>query len=267
MNSSHAAEGNESGFVRSQNPFARNTEQTKGALRTNQPRAPNVPMAMETSLYLPVKRFLESLGFHVKGEIGGCDLVAIASGSPPIVVVGELKLTFNLDLLLQGIDRADICDEVWLAVSASRRNGRERDARVRKLCRRLGFGLLAVSETGSVEIISSPDAAMPRRNHRRRSRIVEEHKRRHGDPMRGGGSRAPIMTAYRQQALACAAKVGLGLRRPRDLKPSIPEAPKILHRNVYGWFERVDRGVYALTEAGEAALRRWPQAGHPAAIA
>jgi hypothetical protein len=216
-------------------------------------------MAVETSLYLPVKGFLESLGFHVKGEIGGCDLVGIAEGIPAVVIIGELKLSFNLDLLLQGIDRADLCDEVWLAVRASRKNGRERDARVRKLCRRLGFGLLAVSESGAVEIITSPEDALPWRNHRRRSRIVEEHRRRRGDPMQGGGSRAPVMTAYRQQALACAAKVGLGLKRPRDLKPSIPDAPKILLRNVYGWFERVDRGVYTLTEAGEAALRRWPQ--------
>jgi hypothetical protein len=216
---------------------------------------------METSLYQPVKRFLEKLGFHVKGEIGGCDLVGIAEGEPPIVVVGELKLTFNLDLLLQGVDRAEMCDEVWLAVKASRQRGRERDGRVRKLCRRLGFGLLAVNERGTVEIIASPEKAMPRRNRRRRSRVVDEHRRRRGDPMQGGGSRAPIMTAYRQQALACAAQVHLGLRRPRDLKPLIPDAPKILHRNVYGWFERTDRGVYALTEAGLAALQRWPQTG------
>ena len=58
-------------------------------------------------------------------------------------------------LVLQGVDRADVCDEVWLAVQASRRSGRERDARVRKLCRRLGFGLLAVSEAGTVDIIAS----------------------------------------------------------------------------------------------------------------
>jgi len=213
---------------------------------------------METNLYLPVKKFLEGLGFTVKGEICGCDLVAIAAGSPPVVVIGELKLTFNLDLVLQGVDRADACDEVWLAVGASRRKGRERDARVRKLCRRLGFGLLAVTDRAGVEIIVSPTALAPRRNHRRRSRLVEEHKRRLGDPMAGGGSRAPVMTAYRQQALACAAAVATGPRRPRDLKPSIPDAPKILLRNVYGWFERVDRGVYALTEAGRAALQRWP---------
>jgi hypothetical protein len=110
-----------------------------------------------------------------------------------------------------------------------------------------------------VDIIVKPDEAMPRRNPRRRSRLVDEHRRRQGDPMPGGGSRAPIMTAYRQQALACAARVRLGAQRPRDLKPIIPDAPKILQRNVYGWFERAARGVYTLTEAGHSALRKWPQ--------
>ena len=39
----------------------------------------------------------------------------------------------------------------------------------------------------------------------------------------------------------------------------IPDAPKILLHNVYGWFDRTERGVYALTDAGRAALKRWPQ--------
>ena len=98
-----------------------------------------------TSLYVPVKRFLETLGFDVKGEVCGCDLVAIRGEEPPLVVVGELKLAFNLELVLQGIDRSAACDEVWLAVRTSGRGGRERDPRVRKLCRLLGFGLLGVS--------------------------------------------------------------------------------------------------------------------------
>jgi hypothetical protein len=34
-------------------------------------------LALETTLYQPVKNFLEGLGFTVKGEIGGCDLVAL----------------------------------------------------------------------------------------------------------------------------------------------------------------------------------------------
>jgi hypothetical protein len=60
---------------------------------------------LEASLYLPVKGFLEKLGFEVK-EVCGCDLVALDSGTPTAVVVGELKLTFTLDLVLQAVDRS-----------------------------------------------------------------------------------------------------------------------------------------------------------------
>jgi hypothetical protein len=67
------------------------------------------------------------------------------------------------------------------------------------------------------------------------------------------------MTACRQRALACAAALAQGLQRPRDLKASIPDAYKILHGNVYGWFVAVERGVYNLTETGRSALLRWPQ--------
>jgi hypothetical protein len=214
---------------------------------------------VETNLYLPVKRFLEGLGFNVKGEIGGCDIVALSRDAPPIVVVGELKLAFNLELVLQGVDRAGKCDEVWLAVrSAPSGRGRERDPRVRKLCRRLGFGLLAVDARGRVEIVVGPAAPMPRRDQRRRSRLVDEHRKRQGDPTAGGGSRQPIMTAYRQQALACASVLAQGAQRVRDLRQSVPDAPKILQGNVYGWFVREERGIYALTKAGRVALERWP---------
>ena len=213
---------------------------------------------MESGLYLPIKRFLERLGFEVKGEVCGCDLVALASGEPTAVVVCELKLTFSLELILQAVDRVAICDEVWLAVGASRRGrGRVHDPRARKLCRLLGVGLLCISTRGNVEVLVEPVPWRPRRDAKRRSRIVEEHRRRQGDPTLGGSTRQPIMTAYRQQALACAAALSGAPARPRDLKVELPDAPKILLRNVYGWFVRVDRGLYALSESGRAALMRW----------
>ncbi len=62
------------------------------------------------------------------------------------MVICELKLSFNLELVMQGVERAVACDEVWLAARLSMRGkGRESDARFRNLCRRLGFGLLGVS--------------------------------------------------------------------------------------------------------------------------
>lgn len=214
---------------------------------------------METTLYLPIKGFLQAAGYSVKGEIAGCDLVGLSPGDPPVVVICELKLSFNLELILQAVDRACASDEVWIAARVSAKGkGRESDRRYRDLCRRLGFGMLSVSDNGTVDVVVSPLALMPRKNPRKRSRLVTEHKKRKGDPALGGSTRAPIMTAYRQQALACAAALRDGPLRPRDLKPVTPSAATILRGNVYGWFERIDRGIYALTAAGMEALIRWP---------
>lgn len=217
--------------------------------------APPAPprAAHETTLYDEVKAHLESLGYEAKGEVCGCDIVAVRAGEPPFLVVTEMKMSFTLELLLQGVDRLAAADEVWLAVRASRR-GRDQDGRVRKLCRLLGFGLLGVDPGRGVEVLAEPSSYRPRANPRRRALLLREHKRRRGDPNKGGATRTPIMTAYRQQALDCARALRDGPARPRDMAAQAPEAGQILLRNVYGWFERVERGVYRLTPSGMAAL-------------
>jgi hypothetical protein len=175
-----------------------------------------------------------------------------------VVVIGELKLSFTLELVLQAVDRASSADEVWLAARISKRGkGREADARFRNLCRRLGFGMLGIDARGDVEVLVSPDAALPRRDAKRRSRLVEEHRRREGDPAEGGQTRRPILTAYRQRALACAAALRGGPTPTKALRPVAPDATKILYDNVYGWFAPVSRGTYALTESGRVALKFW----------
>jgi len=170
--------------------------------------------------------------------------------------VCEMKLSFNLELVLQGVDRAAACDEVWLAARLSKSGkGREQDARYRNLCRRLGFGLLGVTASGTVEVIVAPFAATPRRDGKRRSRLLEEHRRRVGDPNKGGSSRQPIMTAYRQDCITCAKAMLEQPLSPKQLKTLVARAPTILRRNVYGWFVRERRGLYGLTELGRAAVR------------
>jgi hypothetical protein len=109
----------------------------------------------------------------------------------------------------------------------------------------------------SVEVLAEPGPYRPRQNAKRRSLLLAEHGRRRGDPTVGGSSRQPIMTAYRQRALACAAALRDGPRRPRELREIAPDAAAILLRNVYGWFEREARGVYRLSPEGEAGLLRW----------
>jgi hypothetical protein len=213
---------------------------------------------LETDLYRPIKAHLERLGLEVKGEVCGCDFVALSDASSEIVVIGEMKRSFTLELVLQAVDRTSACDEIWLAVGASKRGrGRENDARVKKLCRFLGFGLLTVSAEGRIDVVTEPAPWKPRRDAKRRSRIVEEHRRRRGDPVLGGSTRTPQMTAYRQQALAVASALAGKPSRPRDLRPLAPDSAKILQGNVYGWFERIERGVYGLTASGRGALVKW----------
>ena len=171
-----------------------------------------------------------------------------------MLVVAELKLSFTLELVLHAVDRATGADQVWLAVRASSR-GRDRDARVRALCRRLGFGLLRVPPRGDAEVLAEPGPWRPRVNASRRRAVLTEHAARQGDPSPGGTRAVPVMTAYRQEALAIAAVLRNGPQRPRDLVARTPRAAAILQRDVYGWFTRVSRGLYALGPAGSNALK------------
>jgi len=124
-------------------------------------------------------------------------------------------------------------------------------------------------------VLAEPGPYRPRTNAKRRSLLLNEHQRRRGDPAVGGSSRQPVMTAYRQRALACAEMMREGPRRPRELREVAPDAAGILHRNVYGWFEREGRGIYRLSQAGEAGLLHWaavdgasvPDAAAPATAA
>jgi hypothetical protein len=222
--------------------------------------------ARETSLYGAVKQHLEALGYQAKGEIHGCDIVAVRPGEPPFVVITELKLGFTLELLLQAVDRLAMADEVWLAVPQTRR-GRDQDRRAWKLCRMLGFGLLAVNAVrGSVQVLTEPAAYRPRINAKRQARLLTEHRNRRGDPAAGGSTRQPIMTVYRQRALDCAALLRAGPLPTRMLRGTVPDAATILLRNVYGWFEREARGVYRLTALGQAAAVLAPQAAPGMAV-
>jgi hypothetical protein len=216
-------------------------------------------MAAESDLYAPVKSLLEGQGYVVKGEVKGCDLVGVRGDDPPVVV--ELKRGFGLTLVLQGVNRLALTDLVYLAVGAWPKRMRE----VRKLCRRLGLGLLVVQKS-RVEIVFDPAPYRPRKNARRTQRMLGEHARRVGDPNRGGSStRVPIMTAYRQEALRCAALLENGPMRLAEMRAAddVPNAARILQQDVYGWFQRVARGIYELSPQGREGLHRFGWGDRP----
>src|SRR3954447_17825486 len=136
----------------------------------------------ETALYAAVKAHLQRLGYEAKGEVCGCDIVAVRPGEPPFLVITELKFGLTLELILQGVDRLAAADEVWLAGRATRR-GRDRDGRAHRLCRLLGFGLLAVDPARrSVEVLAEPGPHRPRTNPTPRPPLLPAHPRRGGDP-------------------------------------------------------------------------------------
>jgi hypothetical protein len=229
---------------------------------------PALAQTREWELYAPVKEFLEMCGYEVKGEVRGCDLVARRGDEPPVVV--ELKLRFSLSLVLQGVDRLALTERVYLAVP--RTGPRRRRSRglapdssaVRKLCRRLGLGLILIgSGKQRVEVLEEPGPYQPRMAKERTARLLDEFARRAGDANVGGVAGVPLVTAYRQDALACArALTRCGPMRLAALRSAagVPRAARIVQRNLYGWFARPQRGTYDLTEGGRDALARFADA-------
>jgi hypothetical protein len=214
----------------------------------------------EADLYPPLKAFLEAQGYEVKAEIGACDIMALRAGDPPLVV--EMKLGFNLSLVLQGVARQALFDTVYLAVAAPKKGWPARYKDIVALCRRLGLGLLVVTpgETGAdpglVEAHLDPGPYLPRRNATRAGRLLREFQRRVGDPNQGGTTGIKRMTAYRQDALRCLASVADGPLKAAEVakRAGVAKAAALMRADHYGWFDRVALGVYALSPKGLAAL-------------
>jgi hypothetical protein len=214
-------------------------------------RYPEPFIVLETDLYLPVKRFLEAQGFEVKAEVGDCDVMAIRGDETPVIV--ELKTGFNLQLLLQGVDRQSITDHVYLAIPEPK-NSVQQD--ILRLCKRLGLGLLTVHGSW-VEAHLDPAPYIPRKSARRKAVLLKEFQRRIGDHNAGGSNKRPVVTAYRQDVLRCVKFIkDSGASRVSDIaaQAKVQRASTILRRDAYGWFFKVDRGVYDLTPKGEEAL-------------
>jgi len=223
----------------------------------------NAARPSEAALYPPVKAFLERQGYEVKGEVRGCDLVACRGDEPPVIV--ELKLRVNLTLILQGVDRLALSERVYLAVPRPPRGARGHAAdspAVRRLCRRLGLGLMLVGG-GGVAVVEDPTPYRPRPVKRRSELLLGEFARRFGDMNIGGSTRRPVMTAYRQDALRCARVLAeVSPLRLAELRAAagVPDAARILQRNPYGWFARLARNRYVLSAAGSAALDHFAEA-------
>ena len=216
----------------------------------------------ETDLYPPLKDFLRQQGYEVKGEVEHCDVIAVRADESVVVV--ELKLSINMTVVLQAIDRLQISDTVYIGVPKSIAVLKKQRKKIVKLLRMLGLGLLVIdpdATLGSVDVLCDPGEYKPRQTNQRRHRLLGEFMRRVGDPNAGGSTmRRGIMTAYRQKALAIAEY----LQEHGETKAAViaqslaePRPRAILYNNVYGWFDRLGKGVYALSPRGKTEFSKW----------
>ncbi len=228
----------------------------------------------ESDLYPPLKRTLEGLGYEVKGEIEGCDVVAERSdengkSEPPLIV--ELKLQLNLGVILQAVDRFAITESVYVGVPADMGTLKRERKRILKLFRRLGLGLITIdpaiggrkksAPTGIVHIVLDPVPSDARRDKRRAARLMKEFNARIGDTVPGGSAlNGQRLTAYRQRAILIASHLlAEGPTKAAHVAAELsdPKARDIMYNNVYGWFEGEGKGIYRLSERGEVELKEW----------
>ncbi len=212
----------------------------------------------ETDLYPPIKAYLEEQGYVVKSEIGAADVVAVRGAEPPVVV--ELKLAFSLTLFHQAIARLAVSDDVYVAVE--HRTGKRFAKSVKQslsLARRLGIGLITVRLSDDlVQVHCDPGPYAPRKSKKRQASLLREFARRAGDPNEGGQGRSGLVTAYRQDALKLAVylfEAGASQGAVVARETGVTQATRMMRDNHYGWFEKIDTGVYGLTLNGAAAVQ------------
>jgi hypothetical protein len=216
----------------------------------------------ETELYAPVKSFFEQQGYVVRGEVKHCDIVAIRGEEPPVIV--ELKKSFTIPLLVQGLERLKLSEHVYVAFELpvkGRAPHRLHWDDIRRLGQTLGLGIITVQffqrKQPLVNLICQPTPYVPRTNKRAALRVVNEFRERSGDYNIGGSSQRKLMTAYREKALHCVYLIHQhGPLSPRSLREFTgnPSVSGLLQKNYYLWFVRKSRGIYGITPLGEAAL-------------
>ena len=217
----------------------------------------------ETDLYLPLRAYLETLGYTVRAEVHGCDVAAVKGDE---FVLIELKRALNVSLLVQAVERQRATDSVYVAIPRPKGSAWTRQWRgVRRLLRRLELGLIFVaprSRVRPVEILLHPEPYAKRKRPKMRRAMIEEMNGRSIDHNIGGSNRRKLLTAYRETALRIAHHLfANGAMTPRALRElgTGPKTTAILYDDVYKWFQRVSFGTYTISDGGKKALTEYAE--------
>ena len=208
---------------------------------------------LETELYHPIKELLENQGYQVKGEIGAIDIFAMKKDESIAV---ELKTSITLKLIYQAVERQKIADFVYIAIPKQAMTSHKSQMKsFILLLRRLSIGLMIVSKQGVEVLLEAKDYDLTMsktRNKRTKNKLISEFKNRKNDDNLGG-MKGKKVTFYREQALEILQVIhshpGISPKEIKILTNNI-KTSSILQKNYYGWFQRVDRGSYTLTEKG-----------------
>ncbi|MBT2692015.1 DUF2161 family putative PD-(D/E)XK-type phosphodiesterase [Bacillus sp. ISL-55] len=219
---------------------------------------------LEADLYEPIRKHFIKHGYRVNGEVHDCDLTAVKDEE---LIIVELKLNLNIDLLLQATRRQRLTDLVYIAIPKPKRISRKRWNDIIQLVKRLELGLIIVSFSGnriSVEFKVHPEPykRMTSKNTRKKAALIKEIEGRSADYNIGGSSKTKIMTAYKENCIQIACYLEkLGQMSPKALVAlgTGGKTPLILQKNYYKWFERVERGIYVITEQGKKELEEYPE--------
>ncbi len=215
----------------------------------------------ETDLFEPIRGYLENQGFEVNAEVVHCDVTA-TKGDELLVV--ELKTSATMQLLVQATERQKITDSVYVAIPAGVHK-RKHFLGVQRVLKRLELGLIVVDLTSDPPAVKKHFDPLPhkkRKVSRKKRAVIREISRRSANYNVGGSSQSKLVTAYRENAILVAACLEeTGATSPKELRKRGTgwKTQSILSDNHYGWFQRIDRGVYELTSRGRNEVREYPE--------
>jgi hypothetical protein len=221
----------------------------------------------EKDMYSYVRDFFIERSYDVRAEVLDCDVVAVRDD---VMVAIEMKTQLNIRLLAQAADRQKFFDVVYIAVPKPTFKKRlsKPYKQILHLVRRLELGLLYVDTKGegicTEEFPPSPFnveySKASRSSKTKRLNSLEEFLARSDDYNVGGVVREKRITAYRENALL----VALYIQRDGAMSAVMlkklgcgEKSYSIVHDNHYGWFERVGRGIYNLTDKGKKAVKKY----------
>ncbi|TCK87974.1 hypothetical protein EDC19_2621 [Natranaerovirga hydrolytica] len=219
----------------------------------------------EVDLYQPIKDYFEEKGYEVKGEVLDCDVVASKEEE---LIVTELKKQLNLEVILQGVKRQEIANGVYVAVIKNHdKLENNKYIETIKLLKRLNLGLFLITIRGHkyyVEELLTPQKMT--QTTLKNKKLKEEFLSRSGDYNIGGSTRKKIITAYKEKTIHIATLLAtFGPLQIKELVRKGTDKNKtgpILRKNYYGWFEKVERGIYGLSKIGKEDLKNYDELCH-----